>query len=680
MKKLLKIAFLLLLSIIAKTQQNKPYSLWAALQHVTTDSARYNAYVELYYYYIEENRDSALFYAEKRLALARQNNQKLAEAFALVSKGYQYNNLGRYSEAFQCLLMALRIAEDPHNEEVAGWRITQFPIPGKGRLISVSTIHHVLGGLMRNTQNPEQEIVQLKEALRIAVQIDHPDRQMTANMNLASAYLIMNQPDSALYFAKVAKALSENPLAQKYRGNNDLTIGDIYLAKGDKQQAKKYYFEGLSSSTEQNNQSDIANLNHRLVQVYLIENKKDSALFYAAKNLRVVASIGGVGYREINIGVAYADIYLSYKLNNQIDSAYKYQGMALITQDSLYKIKIKNIAAFQKLSLGEAIRVENLEKDKIQTQSKFRTFGMLAGLAVLSIIGFILYRNNRQKQKANQVLEATLNNLKSTQSQLVQSEKMASLGELTAGIAHEIQNPLNFVNNFSEVNKEMLEELKAERLKPKPERDEQTEAEIIEDVIANSEKINHHGKRADAIVKGMLQHSQTSTGQKEPTDINKLADEYLRLSYHGLRAKDNSFNATIQTNFDETIGNINIIPQDIGRVLLNLYNNAFYAVTEKKKQNGNEYEPTVTVSTSCSHLLRRGVAGEISISVKDNGNGIPQKIVDKIFQPFFTTKPTGQGTGLGLSLAYDIVKAHGGEIKVQTREGAGTEFIIQLPC
>jgi signal transduction histidine kinase len=266
----------------------------------------------------------------------------------------------------------------------------------------------------------------------------------------------------------------------------------------------------------------------------------------------------------------------------------------------------------------------------------------------------------------------TLENLKSAQSQLIQSEKMASLGELTAGIAHEIQNPLNFVNNFSEVNKEMLEELKAERLKRKAERDDDLQIDLINDVIENSKKILHHGKRADAIVKGMLQHSRQSSGQKEETDINALADEYLRLSYHGLRAKDKSFNADIKTDFDESIGKINIIPQDIGRVLLNLFHNAFYAVNEQKKQNPESYNPIVSLKTEkCDD--------KIYISVKDNGKGIPQKIIDKIFQPFFTTKPTGEGTGLGLSLSYDITKAHGGEIKVESKEGEGTVFIIQLP-
>jgi signal transduction histidine kinase len=245
---------------------------------------------------------------------------------------------------------------------------------------------------------------------------------------------------------------------------------------------------------------------------------------------------------------------------------------------------------------------------------------------------------------------------------------MASLGELTAGIAHEIQNPLNFVNNFSEVNSELISELVDE-----VDKGNTSEVKLIAiDIKENSEKITHHGKRADAIVKGMLQHSRSSSGVKEQTDINALADEYLRLAYHGLRAKDKSFNATLQTEYDETIGSINIIPQDMGRVILNLITNAFYVVHEKSKQNIAGYEPTVSVST-------KKVRDKVEVKVADNGNGIPQKILDKIFQPFFTTKPTGQGTGLGLSLSYDIVKAHGGEIKVNTKENEGSEFVIQLP-
>jgi len=309
-------------------------------------------------------------------------------------------------------------------------------------------------------------------------------------------------------------------------------------------------------------------------------------------------------------------------------------------------------------------------ENKIAALTKYFSVGIAA--LVLLLAGVLYYRF-KAKQKANKVLETTLSNLKSTQSQLIQSEKMASLGELTAGIAHEIQNPLNFVNNFSEVNKELVDELQQELKAGKID----DAIEISNDIKVNEEKINHHGKRADAIVKGMLQHSSSGSGKKEPTDINALADEYLRLAYHGLRAKDKSFNATMKTDYDATIGNINIIPQDIGRVILNLISNAFYVVNEKSKQNIAGYEPTVTITTASGQPPTGGRS--IVIKVSDNGGGIPQKVLDKIFQPFFTTKPTGQGTGLGLSLSYDIVKAHGGELQVKTMEGEGSEFIISLP-
>ena len=253
---------------------------------------------------------------------------------------------------------------------------------------------------------------------------------------------------------------------------------------------------------------------------------------------------------------------------------------------------------------------------------------------------------------------------------MIQSEKMASLGELTAGIAHEIQNPLNFVNNFSEINNELIDELRVDKVKLTS--DEYNE--LLTSIYQNNEKINHHGRRADAIVKGMLQHSRSSSGQKEPTNINALVDEYLRLAYHGLRAKDKSFNATLKTDYDDSIGSINIIPQDVGRVVLNLLTNAFYAVTEKKATTGESYEPTVALAT-------KKTGDKVEIIVMDNGAGIPSSLREKIFQPFFTTKPTGQGTGLGLSMSYDIItKGHSGELKVESGESEGTAFTIILPA
>ncbi|MEH6748129.1 MAG: ATP-binding protein [Maribacter arcticus] len=304
---------------------------------------------------------------------------------------------------------------------------------------------------------------------------------------------------------------------------------------------------------------------------------------------------------------------------------------------------------------------------------------LLFGLLFVSTIWSVVSYRSRWLKKENRVLEERVSHrteqlknkideLKATQSQLIQSEKMASLGELTAGIAHEIQNPLNFVNNFSEVNKELLEEMKEEIEKGNY---DEVKA-LAKDVTDNEDKIIFHGRRADGIVKGMLQHSRSSSGLKELTDINVLADEYLRLAYHGLRAKDKSFNATLHTNFDDTIGKINVVPQDIGRVILNLITNAFYVVKEKKEQNPKDFEPTVSVSTK-----KKG--NMVLISVTDNGNGIPKEVLDKIFQPFFTTKPSGKGTGLGLSLSYDIVKVHHGELNVETKKGGGTTFVISLP-
>jgi len=270
----------------------------------------------------------------------------------------------------------------------------------------------------------------------------------------------------------------------------------------------------------------------------------------------------------------------------------------------------------------------------------------------------------------NQTLSNTLVELKETHNQLIQAEKMASLGMLTAGIAHEIQNPLNFVNNFSELNGELIAEMNEEIGKGNFD-----EAKMIaQDILQNEQKISHHGKRADSIVKSMLKHSRNSTGVKEPTDINKLADEYLRLAYHGLRAKDKSFNATMKTELDPSIDKVNIVAQDIERVILNLITNAFYAVAERKKKQEEGYAPIVTVITQ-----KQG--SKVVLTVRDNGTGIPAKIIDKIFQPFFTTKPTGQGTGLGLSMSYDIVTTgHGGEFLVHTEEGRGSDFIITLPA
>ncbi len=321
----------------------------------------------------------------------------------------------------------------------------------------------------------------------------------------------------------------------------------------------------------------------------------------------------------------------------------------------------ESVAAWAK-EVDKALSITEFKLDR--TEKVKRTTAILLEETIQE-----LEQKRKAVEESKVALERSLDELKSAQAQLIQSEKMASLGELTAGIAHEIKNPLNFVNNFSDVSAELVDELMEELDKGNAEQAKP----VAQNIKKNLEKILHHGKRADAIVKSMLQHSRTGSGNKEPADINALTDEYLRLAYHGFRAKDKSFNATFETDFDADIGMVTVVVQDIGRVILNLINNAFYAVSEKQKQGLDGYSPTVTVTTKKSD-------SNVLVSVADNGNGIPESAREKIFQPFFTTKPTGQGTGLGLSLSYDIItKGHGGELKVETQEGIGTTFIFSIP-
>jgi signal transduction histidine kinase len=363
-----------------------------------------------------------------------------------------------------------------------------------------------------------------------------------------------------------------------------------------------------------------------------------------------------------------------YGATGKPDSAAKYFELALSYNDIVNNIDRKRLLQAQ--DFDDQLRQQELEK----TKNTNKIYLLLGGISMLLLVAGMLLINNRRRrrmntllQQKNQQIESTLGELKATQAQLIQSAKMASLGELTAGIAHEIQNPLNFVNNFSEVNNELIEELKSQKSRPDGYLGNNEEQEdLLINLYGNNEKIRQHGKRADAIVKGMLQHARASSGKKEPTNINKLADEYLRLSFQGVRAKDKQFNATIETHFDDTIKQVQVIPEDIGRVLLNLFNNAFYAVSEKKKQLNGAFEPTVAVRT-------KKEGDNVLITVRDNGMGMSPKVAERVFQPFFTTKPTGEGTGLGLSLSYDIItKGHGGELRVESREGEGSEFVVQL--
>jgi signal transduction histidine kinase len=443
--------------------------------------------------------------------------------------------------------------------------------------------------------------------------------------------------------------------------------------RADKPDSLIYYLNKYRELAVNSNEFNENNYNYLMVQYFLKKKKYGESIPYLRKLESESLSENEIG----GLQMVYSILAQAYAGLKNYDSAYQNLQRAYSLKDSLEKLSAKDEVSLMEMekqedllaaSFEEETKVQAAEQDRIRFKNRVRLYSLVAGLAVLLLLVFILWRNSKRKHLDKLKIQKAYDELKTTQQQLVQSEKMASLGELTAGVAHEIQNPLNFVNNFSELNTELISELEEEATKGNLEE----VRSIVKDIKANEEKINHHGKRADAIVKGMLQHSRSSSATKEPVDLNALVDEYTRLTYHGIRAKDKTFNVRIDSSFDNTTGKIDMIPQDIGRVILNLLTNAFYAVGERKKSGGEHYDPVVTINTSRKN-------GIVEVSVTDNGNGIPAAVVNKIFQPFFTTKPTGKGTGLGLSLSYDIVKAHGGKLTVQTEEGKGSSFTISLP-
>ncbi len=643
-------------------------SLRARIDRADTDSAKAWNMILLYWAIEGVQSDSALAIAKQAYEFSKSKQLKMMQVGALRAIGYNQRNMGDYAESLKSYLLAFEILGYSSFHESNSLPDSEGSVLDRETLHEYAETQRHMGFLLGQVGNRKEEMIKYRTALKIHQALKHERLIANTTFNIAEVYLATNLLDSAILFAEKSLGHYEKQDVPFYVKTY---LGHIYNIIGEANLLIKKYDLAVDALLK----AEKANIQYKnlriLIQTYLLRaerfNQKqeyDSSLNYAHKARVTAIEVGLKSY----IAKSYAALAKSYEALNKQDSGYYYLKLAAPLIDSLNKVEKNNLIRYQNILFTENQNLQRIEQEKSATQNRIRIISLLGTLGFIILIALLLYRNNRQKQKTNKVLEATLNNLNSTQAQLIQSEKMASLGELTAGIAHEIQNPLNFVNNFSEVNKELLVEMKDEMDKGNI----ADAKEIANDVIANEEKINHHGKRADAIVKGMLQHSLSSSGLKEPTAINALTDEYLRLAYHGLRAKDKSFNAIMKTDFDESIGNINIIPQDIGRVILNLITNAFYVVAEKKKQLPQGYEPTVSVST-------KKVNGKVEIKVSDNGNGIPKKVLDKIFQPFFTTKPTGQGTGLGLSLSYDIVKAHGGEIKVNTKENEGTEFSIILP-
>ncbi len=628
-------------------------SLKRALQ-LTNDKARKaDLFALLGGAYRRINIDTSFYYGNQALKLATElNNPKLLIIANSVLMA-PYVNIGNYSKAMEVGHKALAIAREHDLEEYTGWALNHF------------------GLIYTNLKNYEKALWYYKAQEKANFNINNKPGMAYFYQDYGNVLIKLNQLDSAEYFTRKAESTFESiPLVEPYVYRN---FGEIEERKGNYKSTIKYFRQGLELSEKHNIHRTTADFCNLLAQFFYKQNQIDSAILYAEKSLKVSFDL-----KKLLTIHESADLLAKIFDGKDQNLSYKYLKLSKETGEEMYGSE-KITALLNEIAMDREKQIEE-EQKKIQTLNTIKQGILLAGVVFLSIIGIFLYRNNLQRKKANaklyeqkQKLENTLSQLKSTQAQLIQSEKMASLGELTAGIAHEIQNPLNFVNNFSEVSNELIEEVLEERKKDHGARNEEIEDEILTDIKENLTKINHHGKRASDIVKGMLEHSRKSTGEKEPTDINSLCDEYLRLAYHGLKAKDNNFNATTETHFDHNLPKIDVIPQDIGRVLLNLINNAFYTVNERSKKGEAGYQPTVSITTQ----LRGNT--QLLIAIKDNGSGIPKQIKDKIFQPFFTTKPTGQGTGLGLSLSYDIVKAHGGELKVETKEGEGSKFIILLP-
>jgi two-component system NtrC family sensor kinase len=573
------------------------------------DTARVLLMADLGLQFKNTNPDSTVYYGQKALTLAEQIKFLRGEAHAINTIALAMREKGELPKALELSMKAYQIGlANNYVYETAA---------------SVRRIGHVYMDL----KEYRTSLKYLQRALQLSESIQHKRGMAIEYVTIGMTYEYMTILDSALYF--IQKAENSKEYFEDLYPEVNRVFGNIYAKKGDPKLALFYYHKGIDVGSALNDFRTISFIYADAARMFRQLKQIDSSIVYAKNGLKYgqLAS-----YKK---GILFSSNILA-ELYDSINprEALRYYKIASTAKDSLFGAG--NIKTIQTLFSKEEAKQKEIESAKVAYENQMKQYGLLVGLGAFSLIAVILYRSNRQKQKTNKVLESTLANLKSTQSQLIQSEKMASLGELTVGIAHEIQNPLNFVNNFSEVSNELLEEMKVEIQKGNY---EEVQA-ITDNVKQNLEKILHHGKRADGIVKGMLQHSRSSSGVTEPIDINALADEYLPVAYHGFRAKDKSFNALTNTDLDKSIGKINVVPQDIGRVVLNLVTNAFYAVTEKQKQTGAEYQPTVSVSTKRSDSC-------VMISVKDNGKGIPQKVLDKIFQPFFTTKPTGQGTGLG---------------------------------
>ena len=550
------IFFLILIGIInikVCCQPQGTDSLIQQLEKPSEDTNRVNLLLNITSKLFFYKPDISLEYSTKALTLSRNLGYTKGMLSALRLAGEASRLVGDYPGALKFQFEALEINRKLKYAD--------------GEAANLGSIGVIYLGL----REYREAVRYLLESNSIRLKLSNSPEAVFTLSNIGITYNFLNMPDSALYYLQLASARNNEFQHPQLKSLIPRSIGQVYTNIGKIDSALYYYRVALNNSIATNESINIGSVQHQIGEVYESIGKYDSAVYYA----RNAFSDAQRTSQKLKLLESSSLLVRIYRARHNLDSAFFYEDIAAATKDSLYGTeKLKRL---QLLMLDEQKKQQDAQQEQERYKNKTKMITMLAAVGVFLIIVSILYRNNRHKQKINKVLVKTLSNLKSTQSQLIQSEKMASLGELTAGIAHEIQNPLNFVNNFSEVNKELVDELQQELKSGKID----DAISISNDIKANEEKINHHGKRADAIVKGMLQHSRSSSGVKEPTDINALCDEYLRLTYHGLRAKDKSFNATMKTDFDSSLEKINIIPQDIGRVVLNLLTNAFYVVNEQ---------------------------------------------------------------------------------------------------
>jgi signal transduction histidine kinase len=654
-KRIVLAMILAVANLFAIAQISYPDSLTKILS-AQEDSLKVVTLLNTSFRYTELNKnDTALAYLLDALKIAEESNDDTRQFLSLNALANFYEDLRKLDLALDFALKAKKIAEKQGNKE------------------NLFNIVDLIGGFIYfNGGKYELSLEYGIELQKIAIEMKDEGKIAYAQMYMGDVYRVMKKFDSAsiMYLEAEKRWRLLNDSSSLRTCLNSIALN--YDSQDNYEMANIYYQQAMQVAERQGYSSLIALYSTRVAGSFLSMKKYDQALLYAERARKILNSTKDTK-ETVNLYYLLSEIYVA---KGDYKNSYTFLSLHRQLKDSLaQKSTDVNMVALQDKYESEKVdkQFEIIRKESA-TQAKLRNL-FIAVSALLIIIAVLIANRYRLKKKSevllnnkNIALTQTLAELEATQEQLIQSAKMASLGELTAGIAHEIQNPLNFVNNFSEINVELIDEMQNELNAGKT-----NEAiAISNDIKENQKKINHHGKRADTIVKGMLQHSRSSTGTKEPTDLNALIDEYLRLAYHGLRAKDKTFNATMKTEFDPSLGLVNIIPQDIGRVVLNLFTNGFYAVSEKSRQLNGEYEPTLFVST-------KKMRDKLEINVKDNGLGISEKVLDKIFHPFFTTKPTGQGTGLGLSLSYDIIKAHGGELRVETKEGEYAAFVISLP-